>query len=309
MNRRIFLKSGTAVAIGSTVLNTNALASSLLATRSTTINPANVYDRPLHTVYPLRGGNISGPPPTDDELLAAFDMVHGGLTAAIPFLLNVPDPSKFEPMIHKVQAKGITIIPGVGRRPSQGPINSQNYKDIARAYRQYTDYIRIENMQGFYDMYGQAPMQDMIDYLTGTLGFQHVMMNPWPLDSNGNVVPFKNPELDSSFNNVMLDFDHHIPYTVHPNPKNWLVNQTYVGKIQAYRPSIKIVVNYESQPQHEALYYMEKSKSGSSTAAMNITANQCENSPNHLHWCPPFTHIYDPLALGTWPWIAKRLGA
>jgi hypothetical protein len=302
MNRRDFLKSSAAVIAGLPVLKTKAGSLS-------TVGPADVYDRPLHTVYPLRGGNLSGPPPTDDELLAAFDQVPGGITAMIPFLLNVKNPSKYESMIKKVQAKGITIVPGVGGNPRNGhPINDPIYKNMASAVRPYTDYIRLENLRGFYNYTGgKPPIQDMIDYLTGTLGFKHIMMNPWPSDSTGDIVQFTNPEIDASFNQVQLDFNH-TTYKVIRNPNNWLVNMIAINKILDYRPTCKIVVNYESPGQHGALYHMEKNHPGSSKRAMNFTANQCQNDANNLYWAPPFTHIYDPLDLKTWPWIAKRLG-
>jgi hypothetical protein len=300
MNRRNFLKTSAALTVCSTVLNTEARARSLLAT-----DPANTWDRPIHIVYAQSGGPSLAE--TDDVLLNAWDQVPGGITAMTPFLLNVKNPSKYASMINEVQARGITITPGIGQDPSNGPINQPNYKAMAAAYRQYTDYVRLENMQGFYDTYGRAPIQDMIDYCTATLGFTRIMLNPWPKASSGALVPFTNPELDSSFNNVMLDFNRQT-FEVNPNPNDWLVNQTYVGLIQAYKPSINVVVNYESAPQHEALLQLEKDNPGSSIPALNITATQCETSPNNLHWCPPFTQIYDPIALGTWPWIANRLG-
>lgn len=308
MNRRNFLKSSAAVTVCSTVLKTKAFASSLLPADPAHVGPADVYDRPLHIVYAGTGGPRFGDVHTDDDLLKAFDMVPGGITAMTPFLLNVKNPSKYAPMINAVQAKGIVITPGIGGVPTDGPINSQNYKDMAAAYRNYTDYVRLENMQGFYDAGGEAPIQDMIDYLTGTLGFNHIMMNPWPKDSNGNIVPFQNPELDAGFYSVELSFNRKTFELDNSNPNNWMFNQNKIAAVRAYRPSIKILVNYESAPQHEALLQLEKDNPGSSIPAMNITATQCQNSPLDLHWAPPFTQIYDPIALGTWPWMANRLG-
>jgi hypothetical protein len=300
MNRRSFLKSSALAAMSTTVLGT-------AAARASAAQPAHVWDRPLHTVY--AGGTGKFLDNTDKVLLNAFDQVSGGITAMTPFLLNVKDPSPYATMINAVQANGTVIVPGIGKDPSVEPIDSQDYKDMAKAYRDYTNYVRLENMQGFMDLKdGQAHIQNMIDYLTGTLGFAHVMLNPWPKNSNGDIVPFKNPELDASFNNVQLNFDRTPPYAVHPDPTNWLVNMTEVNRILAYRSTVKIVVNYESAPQHEALYYMELNNPGSSKPAMNITANQCQDSPGNLFWCPPFTQIYDPIDLGTWTWISNRLG-
>lgn len=176
-------------------------------------------------------------------------------------------------MIKSVQANGTVLVPGIGGDPSGQPIDSAGYKAMGQAYREYTSYVRLENMQGFMDLTdGQAHIQAMIDYLAGALGFEHIMLNPWPKDSNGAIVPFANPELDSSFNQVQLDFDHNPPYTVYSDPTNWLVNMTYVNAILAYRSTVTIVVNYESAPQHEALYYMELNDPGSSKAAMAITS-------------------------------------
>lgn len=69
-------------------------------------------------------------------------------------------------MINVVQAKGIVIIPGVGGAASGGPLNTPANQAIAAAYRQYTDYIHLENTQGFYDnTNGQADIQGMITVL------------------------------------------------------------------------------------------------------------------------------------------------
>lgn len=304
MNRRNFLKSSAALTASTAVLRTKTLAQ---LTQPIAPQAANVWARPLHFVYPIQNGNVSSPP-TDDELLAAFDMVPGGLTALTPFLLNVKNPSQYVSMINAVQSRGIIFNPGVGGPAANGPLYTPSNQAIAAGYRQYTSYIRLENTQGFYNNPGgQADIQAMIDYCVNTCGFEHIMLNPWPLDSNGNAVPFTNPELDASFDQVRLDFNHST-YVVNPDPNNWTVNTTEVAAIQAYRPTINIVINYESEPQHQALYHLELNNPGSSIPAMNITATECQNSPQKWHWAPPFTHIYDPLALGTWPWIADRLG-
>ena len=290
MNRRDFLKSSAAVTVSTAVLkNTKAIAQQTNVPQQAN----NVYERPLHIVYPLSGPNYPNTH-TDEDLLNSFDMVPGGITLMTPFLLNEPNPSNYDSMIKAVQSRGIVITPGVGGPGPGNQINTAHNQAIVAAYREYSDYVRLENCQGFADNpNGQADLQGMIDYCC-SLGFQHIMLNPWPLDSNGNVIPFPNPQLDSSFNQV--------------NSNTWMVNQTYVGKIQAYRPTCNILVNYESPPQHQALYNMEIKNPGSSITTLNIAATQCEDSPNDLHWAPPFTKVYDPTALGTWPWIANRLG-
>lgn len=305
MNRRNFLKSSAALTVSTAVLKNKAIAQ--VSQSNHVYDPTNIWTRPVHLVYARSGGKALVE--TDDVLLNAWDQVPGGITAMTPFLLNVANPSKYASIISEVQARGITITPGVGGPGPGNQINTSQNQAIVAASRQYTDYIRLENCQGFADNpNGQADLQGMIDYCC-SLGFTRIMLNPWPKDNNGNIIPFANPQLDSSFNNVMLDFNRKTyELTVPLNPNNWLVNQTYAELIQAYRPSCNIVVNYESAPQHQALLQLEKDNPGSSIPAMNITATQCENSPNNLHWAPPFTEIYDPIALGTWPWIANRLG-
>lgn len=330
MQRRDLLKTGaaitaSAVALGATV-TPRAIGKQLSANSGSESN-YHVWDRPLHTVY--AGNNRTFLDNTDKDLLDAWDQVQGGITAMTPFLLNVSDPSPFAPMIKAVQANGVVIVPGVGG-PAAGPnpVNYQGYKDIARAYRDYTDHVRIENCQGFIwkrtgDTIGQ--MQDMIDYLTGTLEFKHVMLNPWPEDLNGDIIPFTNPELDASFNEVHYPYPNQItdppsdppgtaPYPPNleepdpTNPTEWRVDKASYQPILDYRSTVKIIVNYESPPQHQALADLETNIPGSSEWALNVTAKQCENDKKNLYWAPPFTHVYDPLDLNTWNWIARRLG-
>jgi len=155
----------------------------------------------------------------------------------------------------------------------------------------------------------------MILYCIG-LGFTRIMMNPWPKKSaanGGGVVSFNYPECESAVYQVLLDFDH-TTYEVIPDPENWYAgNQTKIDAVRAYKASIglpiKILINYESAPQHLVLKKLELDH-GTSRAAMNVAATQCVASPKDLHWCPPWTPNYDPLdpAIGTWNWIANRLG-
>jgi len=72
---------------------------------------------------------------------------------------------------------------------------------------------------------------------------------------------------------------------------------------------VKVLINYESAPQHEALSCLERENPLSSRAAMNVTATAIENYTAYdLHWSPPFTTAYDPLKWGTWTWEANRFG-
>jgi hypothetical protein len=293
MNRRELIKSGSLIAAAAPLIDIPSLAWAKPA-RST------VWDRPLHFVYgPLRRKY------TDAQFMKMFDQVKPGITAISPFSLNTVDFTPLAPFIKLLKERNIVITPGVGAKPKDGPINSERYKAMAKAAREYTDHIRLENMQGFIDTWGQAPIQDMIDYCAGTLGFKHIMLNPWP-KLNGKVVPFKNPELQSSFNQVNIKFDRKT-YDVTDMPRNYTTNLDYVREILAYRPSCAILVNYESAPQHELLTHMEQQQKGSSTRVLEITAKQCQDFKDNLYWAPPFTHVYDPYELGTWDWIAKRL--
>jgi hypothetical protein len=266
--------------------------------------PGSVYARPLHIVYANSGGLAL----SYDEatLLQAFAQVTTGLTAVTPFFLNVATPTRYQSIIDKLQAQQITIIPGVGGDPSQGPLNSPAYQAMAQAHRAYTSYIRLENAQGFVDTYGATDVQGMVTYLTGTLGYAHVMLNPWPKDASGAALAFAGGAVEASFNQVQCNFDH-TSYQLQPDPTNWLVNLVAVNRILAAKPSCAILVNYESAPEHQVLVALERAQSGSSIPALQVTATQCLNSNGTLHWCPPFTKIYDSIQLGTWNWIASQL--
>lgn len=309
LDRRGFLMGSSVVALGT--LGSGANAAKLLAAMPSA--PAkssadHVYARTIHFVYARSGGKAFGNTYSDDDFMKFFDQVPGGVTAAIPFLLNVADAAAYAPMIKKMQAKGIVIYPGVGQKPGDGPINVQKYKDMARNYRPFTDCIRLENTQGYFEAHGAEPIQDMIDYCVG-LGFKHIMLNPWPKQAGGEVYPFKNPELDSTIYQVLLKHDRKT-HKIIDDPQNWFPgNQVKIDAVRKYRPSINILINYESAPQHLVLEQMEKDQPHSSIAAMEITAKMIEQSPKHLHWSPPFTTIYDPVKLGTWDWMAKRLGS
>jgi hypothetical protein len=213
---------------------------------------ASVYDRSVHMVYALNGGK--GLPYSDEQLLSYFDKVKPKITALVPFFLNVPNPSLYDSMVKSIQQRNITIVPGLGRAPSAGNIDSQEYKDMALAFKEYTDYIRLENLQGFYDTYGQAGIQNIIDYCV-SIGFKHIMMNPWPSASGGGLVPFANPECDSVFNAVSLKRSSQ--YVVIPDPDNWRVDQQGVEIVRAQFPNMPILINYESPGPQGILTNME----------------------------------------------------
>lgn len=263
----------------------------------------DVYTRSLHFVY----SKTMRDKYTDAQMLGFFDQVPGGLTAIVPFLLNVPDASVDAPIIAELKKRGITIVPGAGAKPKDGPINMQKFKDMAKNYRPYTDYIRLENTQGYYDMYGADEIQDLIDYCV-SLGFKHIMLNPWPNAAGGVAVPFKNPELDATIHQVKLKHNRQT-HEIIPDPENWFPgNQNKIDAIRKWRPGIAVIINYESAPQHQALTKLEQDHPGASKDAMEITASMILKGNKQLHWEPPFTMNYDPVALGTWDWEAKRLG-
>ena len=266
----------------------------------------NVWARPIHMVYALTGGPALSE--SDSQVLAALAEVPGGATALTPFLLNIKNPSKYATMISAVQAMGSVIIPGVGQSATGNTLYNSANQTIAAAYKQYTDYIRLENTQGFYDnTNGQADIHNMIDYCV-SLGFKHIMLNPWPMSSVGVPVPFTNPEVDADFEQVTLDYDHQT-YVIIPDPTNFYPgNQNNIDGLRAYRPSMNFVINYESAPQQQVLTDLEQANPGSSIPYMNITATQIELGPPGVYWAVPMTSTYDPILLGTWSWEATRLG-
>ena len=287
--------------------STNRVPSEARSLTSKIENPYSVYNRPIHISYALRQGKVLKQ--TDAEILAAIDSVPNGVTCVTPFLLNVDDPSKYAPMLNALRARNIAVFAGVGRSAKAGQwkaeysINSQYMRDLAKKYLAYTDSIRIDNTQGFYDIEGAAPLQAYINYLLN-IGFKHIMINPWPVSKGGKPIPFTG--IESNFVEITLSNFDRKTGQVFAASTNWQPKEAKLAQMRAFDPRIKILVNYESEPQHRALWYIETHKPGSSLEAMEITAKRCEL--NDWYWCPPWTKIYDPLALGTWPWIAKRLG-
>ena len=282
--------------------------------------PPGVFSRTLHFVYARTSGKaFQGNPPgfnhTEDELVAAFHQVPKGVTALVPFFLNVTNVAQYDTFIKRItNTEHIVIVPGVGADPDDHvALDDQKYKTMADNVYPYTKYIRLENLQGYLERGngGQAAIQRMINYLT-TKGFEHIMMNPWPVDANKQPIHFTNDaRLDSTIYQVRLAKvstpqgfcpDHSQDST------NWgLPGGTEITNMLAYK-RVKILINYESAPQHEALTCLERQNPGSSKAALNTTATAIENyTAADLHWNPPFTTAYDPVGLGTWAYEAGRL--
>jgi hypothetical protein len=272
------------------------------ATKPPGVRSFSVYNRPIHLTYALRGGKVLKQ--SDGEILAAIDSVPGRVTSVNPFLLNSADPSKHEAILNALKARGIAVFIGVGRLPGHEgwSIDSKNMRDLAKACVAYSDSIRVDNLQGYYDREGREPIQSYIDYLR-SIGFKHIMLNPWPV-SKGAAVPFTGAE--STIIEITLSKFDRKTGQVFPASTNWEAKERRIAMMRAYDPSVKILVNYESEPQHRALAWLESRKAGSSKAALDVAAKQCEH--NGWYWCPPWTKIYDPLALGTWKWISARLG-
>ena len=264
---------------------------------------ASVYDRSVHMVYALNDA-LGIPSISDQQYLDAFE--EGAVTALVPFFLNVANPHKYVDMINSVQAMNITIVPGIGQSPSVGDIDGQTYKDMAKAVKNYTDYVRIENMQGFYDMYGKTGTQNFMDYCKG-IGFKHIMMNPWPNAQDGSLVSFNCPECDAAFNAVYVNRSSQ--YQLNPDPMNWHVEIGPVNQVRAVVPNIPVLINYESPGPQAILTNMEKTKNGSSLTAFEATVSDITGKYKSydLHWAPPLTQSYNSIGLGTWDWIANEL--
>ena len=259
------------------------------------------YERPLDFIYALQFGKPL--PYSDDQFFQYFDQVQPGITSLVSFLLNVDDISKYESFIKAVQQKNITMVPAVGAG-SQDDISGTQYQNIAKVYKTFTDYIRLE-----VGTTSNIPeIQKMVNYCL-SLGFKHIMMNPWPMEKGGAAVNFPNPEVDSAYIQVLLDENKSTEEPI-PSSTNWYPgNKNRIAAVRKIRPDASIIINYESAPQQDALTNIEKSKAGSSIAAMQITVDQIKGdyAPYKLHWIPPMDKAYDPIALKTWTWIASQL--
>lgn len=266
----------------------------------------SVWDRSLAITYALEGGK--GMNYSDAELLNYFKQVSPPITAMVPFLLNVGNPGQYASIIKTLKGQGTIIVPAVGKPANQGNIDSANFKAIAKGYAPYSTYIRLEGIQGYYDTFGAAGIQNMIDYCNSQ-GFDHVMLNPWPVDKNHNAVKFTGRGVDSTILQVSLHQNRKTSEPI-PDPMNWYPsNPNKIKAIRAAQPGCDILINYESATQLLVLDNLERKKKGSSINAMEITINQIEgpDKAEDLHWTPPFDQVYDPVKEGTWNWMAGEL--
>lgn len=268
------------------------------------VEASSVYDRTAHMVYAL-SNKLGIPSISDKQYLQAFD--EASVTALVPFFLNVVNPDDFAPMLGELQKRNITIVPGIGKAPDAiGDMDSRQYKDMAKAVKKYTDYIRIENMQGFYDLYGKTGMQNFMDYCK-ELGYKHIMMNPWPKADNGSLVVFDCPQCDAAFNSVVAK--RKPDGTLKQDPDNWHVSINAIDQVRDVVPNIPVLINYESPGPQKILSDMELSKKGSSLDAFETTIGDITGRYKSygLHWAPPLTQSYDSIDLKTWDWIANKL--
>lgn len=267
------------------------------------LSAASVFDRSVHMVYALND-KLGMPSISDQTYLDAFDEANA--TALVPFFLNVANPQQYDKFIRNVLDKNIVIVPGVGRMPSDGDMDLPEYLDMATAMKNYTDYIRIENMQGFYDEHGKKGMQNFMDHCRA-LGYKHIMMNPWPKATDGSLVSFSCAECASTFNSVIVH--RKSQYVLDPNPENWHVQINPIDQVRQKVPGISVLINYESPGPQVILTNMEKKKKGSSLEPFNTTLQDIsrEYKSYGLHWAPPMTQSYDSIDLRTWSWIARQL--
>ena len=286
------------VTLGTTLL-TNAVP-----TRRSPVPPTSVWDRSVHYVYALSNNyGAFEPPVSDQQFLDAFDEAQ--VTALVPFFLNVNDTSPYEDFIQAILSRNITIVPGIGRSPNDSDLDTEEYRSMARATKPYTDYLRLENLQGFYDEHGSGGIQSFIDYCLG-LGYKHIMMNPWPTQ-NGTLVDFPNPELDSSFEAVVVRRES--KYVLEDSPDNWHIKTDQIDRLRAFRQDFPVLINYESPGPTTILTYLEGNTTGASIEAFNVTVNDILGplKDYDLHWAPPLLQTYNGIGLGTWGWIAQAL--
>ncbi|KAJ6782309.1 hypothetical protein PWT90_09019 [Aphanocladium album] len=265
---------------------------------------ASVYSRSVHMVYAL-SDRLGIPSITDQQYLDAFDK--GAVTALVPFFLNVANPDSFATMIGEVQKRNITIVPGIGKAPDAlGDMDAPEYLAMAEAVKKYTDYVRIENMQGFYDMHGKTGMQNFMDHCK-ELGYKHIMMNPWPKAENGSLVVFDCPQCDAVFDSVVAK--RKPDGSLKRDPDNWHVSVKDIDQVRAAVPNIPVLINYESPGPQKILTEMEQAKLGSSLDAFKTTVGDITGRYKSygLHWAPPLTQSYDSIGLKTWDWIANEL--
>jgi anaerobic selenocysteine-containing dehydrogenase len=285
MNRRNFLKTSAAAAVATAVFNRKAFAQA---------DPD--YRRSLHFVYGI--GNNATLDNTDQALKSAFGQVTGGVTCLCPFLLNSLDPmnnSNFTNMINWVQNNGVIVTPAVGLTAQGNTLNNASNKAIAQGYFDLGTHIRLENLSGDYDNPGGASdVKGFIDTCIG-IGFTKIMLNPWPVNSNGTYMTFDSDQIaciDSAFQNV--------------NPSTWELNSSAIEIINGLDSAVQILVNYESPGPQSTIAAMSHANQ---LNVFNTTLSDIGTFPisDHLHWAPPFTQSYDPLDENTWNFIANTV--
>lgn len=76
----------------------------------------------------------------------------------------------------------------------------------------------------------------MINYLTTTLGFKHVVLNPWPRpnDNKNTVVPFTDPQVDATILQVELEYNNVTNMVNHTfdSTTNWRPNPSKIAAVQ-----------------------------------------------------------------------------
>jgi hypothetical protein len=174
---------------------------------------------------------------------------------------------------------------------------------IAQGYRSFTDRIQLTNVQGYANnSAGIADVYQAIEFCI-RIGFNHIQLNPWPVDSNHALYPMPYHQVDSAVEQVQLDMINGGPASA-----NWTPNPTKIHAILAYNSSIEILVNYENKPEEAALAALRRS---AQIAAFNTTIQSIAGSfpGGRVHWTPPWSVNYDPIANGTWGFITHQLNS
>lgn len=275
-------------------------ATFLASTYTWAVQADNIYARSVHMVYANNGTKHLAD--SNADIQQALEKVNGSVTALVPFLLNMPPDSihQYKTMLDWISERNITIVPAVGGSTDNGgKLNSDTNQDIARAYRNISDDVRLVNLAEFYES-DSVDVLPFIRFCFGTLGFSKIMLNPWPYASPGVLVDFtanQMQHIDATFQQV--------------DNETWAINTKNFNNIMARMPAIQILVNYESPGPQQNLSSQEITNPRSSEDALKATLVHLKSLPaaDNLNWCPPFTQSYDPLQFtpSTWDWIAGRL--
>lgn len=295
MNRRDFLKSSAVMAVGSPVMNIKG-CSLLLDGRN------RVYERSVHFMYPqlMKRHNE-----TFVSLTNALDQVRNKVTCLSPLFLNVTDPTSgaaYQNMLSYVRSNGITFTPGVGGPGPNHRLNDNGPNEaVLQAYANvgFQPYLRVDNLNGFYqNPGGEDDIKTFLRKAIG-MGFTKIMLNPWPQYGAGGKYMIINesdifPYIDACFQNASY--------------QDYTVVKPDIENIVVQAPGTPILINYES-PGPQGTIAMMSLEDQINTFNTTLNSIQSYPIPYHLHWAPPFTGSYDPLAAGTdtWPFIADKL--